>query len=76
MWAFRPYSLFHPIRCWRSFSLVYSTEYTQSGNGVHSIMMEKLAQASEDGGGVHAHPLSLYLTSGQIHYPYVNSTHL
>jgi hypothetical protein len=34
---------------------VRTTEYTQSGNGrplsgVHSIMMEKLAQAGEDGG--------------------------
>jgi hypothetical protein len=45
--------------------------------GVHSIMMEKSALAGV--GGVHAHPLSLYLPSrtklqrtlqlrGQIHY--------
>ncbi len=53
-------------------------------SGVHSIMMEKLTQAGE-GGGVHAHPLSLYLPSrtklwctlhlrGQIHSPYFYST--
>ncbi len=45
-----------------------STEYTQSGNGhvlsgIHSIMMEKSAQPGDDGGGVHALPLSFYLPS-------------
>jgi hypothetical protein len=30
---------------------------------MYSIMMEKLAQAGEGGGGVLAHPLSLYLSS-------------
>ncbi len=32
-------------------------------SGVHSIMMEKSAQLGEGGRGVHAHPLSLYLSS-------------
>ncbi len=41
-----------------------TTEYTQSGNGrfLLSIMIEKLAQAGE-GGGMHAHPLLLWLPS-------------
>ncbi len=34
-------------------------EWQRPLSGVHSIMMEKLAQAGEDR-GVHAHPLSLY----------------
>ena len=40
------------------------TEWQWPLSGVHSIMMEKLAQAGEGGGGgVHAHPPSLYLPS-------------
>ncbi len=45
---------------------VKTTECTQSDNGRFLayifIMMEKLVQAGE-GGGVHAHPLSIYLPS-------------
>jgi hypothetical protein len=37
-------------------------EWQRPLSGVHSIMMEKLAQAGVCG-GVHAHPLSLYLPS-------------
>jgi hypothetical protein len=37
-------------------------EWQRPVSGVHSIMMEKLAQVGEVG-GVHAHPLSLYLPS-------------
>ncbi len=65
-----------------------TTEYTQRGNGpsgVHSIMIEKLAQAGgAGGGGLHtiAHPTSftiftiMYKVTGtlqlirQIHSPY------
>ncbi len=32
-------------------------------SGVHSIMMEKSAQAAEEGSAIHTHPLSLYLPS-------------
>ncbi len=53
------------------------TEWQRSVYVVHSVMMEKSAQPGE-GGGMHAHPLSLYLPSrskrwytlqlrGQIH---------
>ncbi len=54
------------------------TEWKRPLSGAHSITMEKFAQAGEDGGCTHAHPLSLYLPSftrfwctlqvrGQIH---------
>jgi hypothetical protein len=46
-------------------NFVAPTEYTEWQwplSGVHSIMMEKLAQAGKGAGG-HAHPLLLYLPS-------------
>ncbi len=61
------------------------TEWQRPLSGVHSITMEKLAQAGEGGGRVHALPLSLYLLlftkmcctlqlRGQIDSPYFHST--
>jgi hypothetical protein len=47
------------------FYFATTTEYTELQrllSGVHSIVRVKLAQAGE-GGGVHAHPLSLHLPS-------------
>ncbi len=48
------------------------TEWQRPLSGVHSIMMEKLAQASEGGGGLHAHPLHYsysYVQSCNVHAP-------
>ncbi len=58
------------------------TEYTQSGNGhflafVHFIMVEKLSQASEGGGGCTPSPFRIIYhhvqVVGQIHSPYFYS---
>jgi hypothetical protein len=68
-------------------NMVATTEYTdwqRPLSGVHSVMLEKLAHAGE-GGGMHFHPLSVYLPSltklwctlqlrGQIHSPDFYST--
>ncbi len=78
-----------PIPCQHASSMSSShrihTNWQRPLSGVHSVMMEKLSQPGE--GGVHAHPLSLYLPSrtelwctlqlrGQIHFPYFYSTPL
>ncbi len=77
-----PLSLYLPSRAklWCTLQLRgHITEQQKLLSGVHSIMRVKLAQAGE-GGGVHAHPLSLHLPSsvklqctlqlsGQIHQP-------
>jgi hypothetical protein len=73
-----------PLQCMHSANHRVHTEWQLPLSGVHSIMMEKLAQPGY-AEGVHAHPLSLYLPSrtklwctlqlrGQIHSSYFYST--